>query len=239
MVEHKYAFQAFNKELMARGMGRDLPISTKQAIEICNFLRKRKLAQAKNLLEGVIEKKTAVPFKRFTNGLGHKPGKMAAGRFPVKASKACLALLESVEANAQTKGLNTGELEIIHICAHKAHSPVHYGRHQGREFKRTHVEVIVQETAGKSRKETKEVKKEAPKKEEPKAAVPKKEEVKTEEPKPAKSEKPAEAPTPESTLQEKKEEKKEPKEEAAKEEKPVEAPAEEKKEEAATPEVEK
>jgi len=77
MAHNKYAFQGFNKELMARAVGRDLTVSTKQAIEICNYLRKRKLAQAKMLLEKVIEKKQAVPFKRFVNGLGHKAGKMA------------------------------------------------------------------------------------------------------------------------------------------------------------------
>jgi large subunit ribosomal protein L22 len=146
-----------------RALGRDLAISSKQAIEICNYLRHRKVAQAKMLLEQVMEQKQALPFKRFTDGLGHKPGKMASGRYPMKASKAFIGLLESVEANAQTKGLNTNELEIIHLCAHRAHSPVHYGRNQGREFKRTHVEIVVQETAGKGKKneQKKEVKKEA------------------------------------------------------------------------------
>jgi large subunit ribosomal protein L22 len=176
MPQYNYAFQKFNKELMARAVGRDVAISTKQAIEISNYLRHRKLIQAKRLLEGVIELKQAIPFKRFTDGLGHKRGKMAAGRYPVKASRAFLKLLESAEANAQTKGLNTSELEIIHICAHKAHCPVHYGRHHGREFKRTHVELVVQETAQKKgKKETKkeakkemkkETEKEAPKEEE-------------------------------------------------------------------------
>jgi len=141
----EYAFQGFDKERMSRALGRDLAISTKQAIEICNYLRHRKTGQAKMFLDGAIEKTHAIPFKRFTNGLGHKPGKMAAGRYPVKSSRAFLKLIESVEANAQTKGFNTGDLEIIHLCAHKAARPVHHGRHQGREFKRTHVELVVTE----------------------------------------------------------------------------------------------
>ncbi|MBU2561289.1 MAG: 50S ribosomal protein L22 [Nanoarchaeota archaeon] len=153
MASYNYAFQNFNEELMARAVGRDLGISTKQSIEICNYLRHRKLEQAKRLLEEVIGKKRAIPFKRFTNGLGHRSGKIAAGRYPLKACTAILKLLESTEANAQTKGLNTGELEIIHICAHRASQPVHYGRHHGREFKRTHVEVVVQETVAKKKGE--------------------------------------------------------------------------------------
>jgi large subunit ribosomal protein L22 len=181
MAEQKYAFEKFNKELMAKAMGRDAAISTKQAVEISNYLRHRKVSQAKNLLEMAIQKKHAIPFKRFTDGLGHKPGKMAAGRYPVKASKVFLKLLESVEANAQTKGLNTSELEIVHICAHQAHRPVHYGRNSGREFKRTHIELVVQETAEKKREkkeEKKETKEAEPVKEKPKEEA--KEKPKTE-----------------------------------------------------------
>ena len=151
MPQYKYAFKAYNKELMARAVGRDVAISVKQAIEISNYLRNRKLAQAKMLLEKVIEKKQAVPFKRFTNALGHRPGKMTSGRYPVKASQEFLNLLEAAESNAQIKGLNTSELQIIHLCAHKAHSPVHYGRHSGREFKRTHIELVLQETVTKEK----------------------------------------------------------------------------------------
>lgn len=151
MAEIKYAFGKFNKEIMARAIAKDAAVSTKQAIEIANYLRHRKLAQAKNLLNMVMEKKHAIPFKRFNDGVGHKPGKIAAGRYPVKASRVFLKLIESVEANAQIKGLNTSELELIHICAHKAHCPVHHGRHSGREFKRTHVEVVVKETAEKKK----------------------------------------------------------------------------------------
>ncbi|MBI5880864.1 50S ribosomal protein L22 [archaeon] len=118
MAEYKYAFQGLNKELIARAVARDVEASTKQSIEICNYLRHRKLAQAKATLERVILKEQAIPFKRFMNALGHKPG-MASGRYPIKASKIFLKLLESVEANAQTKGLNTSNLEIVHICCQK------------------------------------------------------------------------------------------------------------------------
>lgn len=155
MAEYKYAFQKFNKELMSRAVGRDLGISSKQSIEICKYLRHRKLQQAKKTLERVIKKEQAIPFTRFTNGLGHRPGKMSSGRYPFKASTAILKLLESVEANAQTKGLNTGELEIVHLSAQRAAMPMHSGRHHGTQFKRTHIEIVVQETVKTADKETK------------------------------------------------------------------------------------
>jgi large subunit ribosomal protein L22 len=162
MAQYNYAFQGFNKELMARAVARDVEVSYKQAIEICNYLRHRKLANAKATLERVMEKKQAIPFKRFVNGLGHKPGKMTSGRYPVKASGTFLKLLESIEANAQTKGLNTNELEIVHICSHKSARQPHYGRNGGRQFKRCHIEVVVAETTEKE-KGKKEEKKKAPK----------------------------------------------------------------------------
>lgn len=179
MALYKYAFGKFNKELMARASARDAPVSTKTAIEMCNFLRKRKLSQAKVLMQEVQDMKRAVPFKRFTDGVGHRAGKLASGRFPQKGSRIMLNLLESVEANAQLKGLNTNELSIIHICAHKAHTPVHYGRNSGRSYKRTHIEIVVQETPSKKEK-TKTAKKAqaAPKKEENKVEA--KPEVKSE-----------------------------------------------------------
>lgn len=153
MTRYKYAFEGYDAEKMARAAGRDIAVSLKQAIEISNFLRKKKLLLAKQLMEGVIEKKTAVPFKRFTDGVGHRRGQMASGRYPVKAAKAILTILESAEANAQSKGLNTKDLVVHHMCAHKAHTPVHYGRHGGREYKRSHIEIVLKESAG-EKKET-------------------------------------------------------------------------------------
>lgn len=143
-------------EHMAKAVGRGLPISTKHAIEICSFIRNKQLSKAKGILTGVMNKKLAIPFKRFNSDVGHKT-KIGPGRFPTKASKELLKLLEGVEANAQFKGLNTAELVIGHICAHKARKAWKYGRFRGRQMKRTNVEVIVKEVP-KTRKHEKAVK---------------------------------------------------------------------------------
>ena len=144
-------------EHTAKINGRSLPISTKQSIEICNFIRGTNLEKAKALLGEVIKHKRAVPYKRFSGDVGHKKGKIAAGRYPENACKAILSLLEGVEANAQFKGLNTSNLVISYICPNKASRPWHYGRQRRRKMKRTHIDIIVRETAEK--KETKEKKK--------------------------------------------------------------------------------
>ncbi len=140
----KYAIQDYKPEHMARVLGRDLPISTKQSIEICNFIKKKKVKEAKKLLGKVMEKKLAVPYKRFNKDIGHKSG-IAAGRFPQKTAGQITKLLDEVETNAQNKGLNVDDLYIIHLCAHKASAPWHYGRQRRRKMKRTHIEIVVEE----------------------------------------------------------------------------------------------
>ncbi len=139
-----YSVKNYNKENMARAFGRSLPISFKQSIEICNFIRNKRMDYAKNVLNKVIEQKQTIPFKRFNMNVGHKK-RMAAGRYPKKASKEILKLINSVEANAQFKGMNTANLIIKHISANKASKVVHYGRKRSREAKRTNLEIVVQE----------------------------------------------------------------------------------------------
>jgi len=129
---------------MARAMGVALPISFKQSVEICNFIKNRKVGMAKKMLQEVVEKKRAVPFKRFDFDLGHKK-KIGPGRYPESASREFIRLIDSAEANAQFKGLNTSNLVISHVCAHKASKAWHYGRKSRRKMKRTNVEIFVEE----------------------------------------------------------------------------------------------
>lgn len=130
---------------MARAVGMVLPISFKQSVEICNFIENKNVSDAKKLLQNVSEKKLAIPFKRFIFDLGHKK-KIGPGRYPEKASKEFIKLIESVEANAQFKGLNTSNLIITHVSAHKAGKAWHYGRKTRRRMKRTNVEIVVEES---------------------------------------------------------------------------------------------
>lgn len=153
-MANNYSAKGYDKENMARATGRSLPISFKQSIEICNFIRNKKISYAKNVLSKVIERKQAIPFKRFNMDVGHKKG-IAAGRYPKKASKEILSLINNVEANAQFKGINTANLVITHINANKASKVMHSGRKRSREFKRTHVEIVVQEEVKKKKEDKK------------------------------------------------------------------------------------
>lgn len=164
-MKNKYAIQGNNVEHSAKVKGKDLQISTKHCIEISNYIRKKEIKKAKELLKLAIEKKKAVPFKKFNKDAGHKKGRIAGGKYPVKACTEVLKLLNSVEANAQFKGLNTSNLIINHICVNKGSGSWRYGRHIRRKGKRTNIEIVVEEA--------KQVKKIQPKKQEVKKEVPK------------------------------------------------------------------
>ena len=143
MAEHKYSFKA--TENMAKAVGRDLPISYKTASEVCRFIRGKSVSRALIELEAVKRKELAVPYIRYHANVGHRPSGYP-GRYPYKCASEILDLLNSVTANAQSKGMATGKLRIIHICSHKAASQLRSGRHRGREMKKTHVEVVVDES---------------------------------------------------------------------------------------------
>lgn len=129
---------------MARAVGLALPISFKQSVELCDFIRNKNVNDVKQILQKVAEKKVAVPFKRYNWDLGHKK-KIGPGRYPGNASKEFTKLLESVESNAQFKGLSTANLIITHISAHKASKSWHFGRKSRRKMKRTNIEIVVEE----------------------------------------------------------------------------------------------
>jgi len=129
----------------AKVAGRNMPISTKQTIEIANFIRGKNLMKSKEMLAKVITKEKAVPYGRFNMDTGHRKGNVGPGRYPVKASKEILNLLDSLEANAQNKGLDVDALYIKTIIPNQGATVWHYGRQRRRQAKRTNIEIIAEE----------------------------------------------------------------------------------------------
>ena len=110
------------------------------------------LTQAKKYLKNVVAKKSAVPYKRFTKKVGHRRGldHAYAGRYPVKAAKYILKLLEGAEANAENKGLDIDRMRIIHAASHQGMKVKRFQpRAQGRASPSfdilVHVEVALEE----------------------------------------------------------------------------------------------
>ncbi len=103
----------------AKALGKELNISRKHAVEICNHLRNRYLNEAIQILEDTIEKKRAIPFRKYSGSTGHRKGKMGPGRYPIKAAGEILHTLRNAEANAEFKGMNPNDLFVWHIAASK------------------------------------------------------------------------------------------------------------------------
>jgi len=115
--------------------GSSLPISTKDSIFICKFIKYKKIENAIADLEQVLLHKKAVPMK---GEIPHKKGKgMSSGRFANKAVGYFIRLLKSLQANANANDLN--EPIIVEAVANFASRP--YGKFGRVQKKRSHVKI--------------------------------------------------------------------------------------------------
>ncbi len=133
----------------ARALGKNLPLSLKDSVNLCRALKGMKLDDAKDFLEDVIKKKRAVPYFRYLDSVSHRRG-IGPGRYPVKEAKHILKVLENAEANAEDKDLDTDNLYIMHIAANKGevykrYVPRAMGRSVEIRRERVHIEVILEE----------------------------------------------------------------------------------------------
>lgn len=127
---------------VARSVGLNVAVSTKDSIEIADFIRRRNLGTVKKLLERVLLKHVAVPMKQFNKDTGHRPG-IGPGRYPIKAVKEFLMLLESAEANARFKNMDVSNLYVANVHANKGSRRFKGGRQRRRLNKSTNLEVIL------------------------------------------------------------------------------------------------
>jgi large subunit ribosomal protein L22 len=101
----------------------------------------------------VIEKKVAVPYRRYHNEVAHRSNirdGFFSGRFPNKASKEFLRLLDNLESNAEYKGMDLDRLEIVSCVIHKGtklkrFTPRAMGRSSPKVDTLTHVEIVARE----------------------------------------------------------------------------------------------
>ncbi|MBS3107754.1 50S ribosomal protein L22 [Candidatus Woesearchaeota archaeon] len=143
------------KENQAQARGDNLDVSYKQSVELCRFLKGKKVIKAKKILEDVMILKQAIPFKVYVRDIAHRKGGMGSGKYPVKAADYVLRLLKSAESNAKNKGLNAENLFVNVIIPNKASTPMRPGRIRGRKAKRTSFCVIIEERSSKDKSEVK------------------------------------------------------------------------------------
>lgn len=142
---------SLDPETTAIASGRDLRISYKAAVEVLRAIRGMKVEDAEKLLEDVIAKKRAVPFRRFCGKVGHRRGEgLGPGRYPVKVCKHVLRLLRDAKANAEYKGLDVNRLWVVHAVAHKGpkirkYMPRAFGRSTPYFEQLVHIELALEE----------------------------------------------------------------------------------------------
>ncbi len=190
-------YTAVSDENCAMARSESVNASFKDLAEVCGRIRGKNADWAISFLEKAAEGTIPVLYRRHNKKLGHRRelgGKQ--GRYPKKAAKAVLKVLNSAIANGRVKGLGD-EYSILSAVANKKLS---YGRvaPKGRwarsDYETSRIEIILKSLSEvpkgvevtPPKKEEKPEKKAEPKKEAPKEKpkeVPKAEEKPKEEPK--------------------------------------------------------
>lgn len=141
MAQYGYSIKDMN-ETRVRSVMRDVPMSYKTAVMIGRRIKGMPAAKAILFLQNVQKLAIAVPYTTFNDSVGHKPGSMGPGRYPVKAAQLFEMLIKSAVANAEDKGLGK-EVSVEFVVGQRASQPWHHGRQGRRKFKRSHVEVVL------------------------------------------------------------------------------------------------
>ena len=154
----------------ARSVGVDVHV--KHCFEIARAIKHRTAGEAVEFLNNVLKidsdrpdirkKATAVPFrlgsgnkKRKRSGpsmVGHRKGGVGPGRYPVKASRVMLKLIESCMENArhQYEDIDPEEMVITHCAAHRGQikrgwTPRARGRASPKNHYRVNMEIFLED----------------------------------------------------------------------------------------------
>ncbi len=151
MGRFKYAFQNYDATRHVRASLREKDISHKHAREVAVSIKGLSIEKARDFLQAVINKESAVAFRRFKNQVGHKsdPGLMS-GRYPKKTEKEFIKVLDNLESNAEYKGMDLDRLKIVNATVHKGvvikrFTPRAMGRATAKNDVLTHVELVAKE----------------------------------------------------------------------------------------------
>jgi large subunit ribosomal protein L22 len=116
--------------------GRDLRISTKHSVAVCNFIKNKNIDEALAMLDEVSKMKRAIPMR---GEIPHRKGKgMMSGRYPLNAVKAFTMLLKSLKANAINHELELEKVKLACMPNSASRPMKRFG--QGKH-KRTHVQI--------------------------------------------------------------------------------------------------
>lgn len=114
--------------------GISLPISTKDSVAICKFIKRKSISKALSDLEEVMKLKRAIPM---TGEIPHRKGKgMMSGRYMTKPVGYFIKMLKSLEANSNMNSMDNPI--IVEAVPNRASRPRGSG---GIKRKRTHIHI--------------------------------------------------------------------------------------------------
>ena len=117
-MELDYSLKPQNEAKVAKAIGKDINISFKKTIAVCDCVREKNLTEAIALLERVIALEEAIPFRKYNKGVSHRTG-VGIAKYPKKAATEVLKVLKNAQGNAEYKGLDNDRLKIISIMVNK------------------------------------------------------------------------------------------------------------------------
>ena len=120
-MELDYSLKPQNEAKVAKAIGKDINISFKKTIAVCDCVREKNLTEAIALLERVIALEEAIPFRKYNKGVSHRTG-VGIAKYPKKAATEVLKVLKNAQGNAEYKGLDNDRLKIISIMVNKGQS---------------------------------------------------------------------------------------------------------------------
>lgn len=122
------------KKIEAVVNGRDLRISTKHAVAVCNYIKNKDVDIAIRDLEEVGKMRKPIPMR---GEIPHKKG-MMSGRYPINAVYDIIRLLKSVKSNALSHEIELEKVKIACMANVASRPAKRFG--QGRH-KRSHVQI--------------------------------------------------------------------------------------------------
>ena len=139
-------------ETTAKAMLREQRMSHKHGKEIAREIKGMTAGEADEYLRAVVAGERSVPFRSHNTGAGHRTDVDGwdAGRYPEKASKAFLDLLENAIGNAEHGGFEGEAMHIAHVAVHKVgespgRKPRAFGRATAWNAPEVDVELILED----------------------------------------------------------------------------------------------
>jgi ribosomal protein L22 len=118
----------------------NLPISKRQGMYLCAFMKGKRIDQVITELGEVINLKRAVPFK---GEVPHRKGRgMMSGRYPVSASKLLIPIMKTLRGNIIANGMDLDKSRVTLASATWASRPMRRG---GTHAKRTYLMIEARE----------------------------------------------------------------------------------------------